>query len=397
MKFKILLIWLIVVSATSNLFAQNDFDSQMRTMKALECPDISNNSSILFVKYIKLNQLDSAKGILSYWKGKCGEREPIQRAEIILKISSNEKIDSAFNSDILNHIFNFKNRVKEIKSQNFENFDYYQAYFGFVPFNQTFDKFSFDYFSKIKQEEQNKQSAKNCIAEFYSGNTDSIFKAIQKGVFRKTNLDSSYNKLVLSRLNMIESSYFFHTGIWIPMGKLSTLGIHPILGFGFGGKKKKVSFDLVFDFRILQAANYYSAKKTRSDTFQLTNHYLGIYSGLETAYDIFSLKKNLTQIVGGFGYDGFDIFQSDNYGKNNSQNKSYTVGSYNFNFGIAQRYYLKRNNSYIQASLKYNFTDYTLNHLINLTGNVITFKLSYGFGNNFYKVNALNALDYSLR
>lgn len=82
----------IICTLTSLTLAQN-FDNLM-SKKQIDCRDISYNSSIYFIKYMQENKLDSAKALLQYWENKCGAREPIYRAKILLALIQNEYNDT---------------------------------------------------------------------------------------------------------------------------------------------------------------------------------------------------------------------------------------------------------------------------------------------------------------
>ncbi|MBK7174449.1 MAG: hypothetical protein IPH84_14740 [Bacteroidales bacterium] len=57
--------------------------------------------------------------------------------------------------------------------------------------------------------------------------------------------------------------------------------------------------------------------------------------------------------------------------------KSASAATYNINAGVGYRYYLK-DNLYLGIRAKYNFVDYTLNHVVDFTGNPITIQFIVG-------------------
>lgn len=109
-------------SATSG-FCQ-DFDNLM-TKKQIDCSDISYNSGLYLIKYIGENKIDSAKNLLKYWESKCGMREPIFRAKILLALKSEKFKDSLLTEGSLNNIFNYQNRMDMIKYTNYYSYDNY--------------------------------------------------------------------------------------------------------------------------------------------------------------------------------------------------------------------------------------------------------------------------------
>ncbi|CAN5314340.1 hypothetical protein BH10BAC4_BH10BAC4_08030 [soil metagenome] len=159
-------------------------------------------------------------------------------------------------------------------------------------------------------------------------------------------------------------------GIWIPTGQLTPLGIHPELGFQLGSKKDKSEFDFTMVFKFLNTPNYYYAK--RNGTPELTNHFFGGYIGLDYRRDVYRKDKHEVSLLAGGGLDGFDVF---NY--NNTKTKTASILTYNLNIGVGYRFYYK-NMSYIGVNVNYNFVDYTVNNVVDFTGNPVTIRLVFG-------------------
>ena len=122
----------IIMIFIANFLSGQDFDYLM-TKKQADCSDISYNSGLYFIRYMQENKLDSADFLLKYWEGKCGMREPIYRAKILLALKQNQYNDSILTEGTLNNIFNYQNRMDMIKYSNYYLYDNYKSYFGFIP------------------------------------------------------------------------------------------------------------------------------------------------------------------------------------------------------------------------------------------------------------------------
>jgi hypothetical protein len=374
-----------VFVACFRAYAQ-DFDNMM-VKKQLDCSDVSYNSALLFEIFFTENKLDSAKNLLSYWEGKCGRREPIQRAKILLALKENNYQDSLLSENILYYVFNYQNRMDMIKYNNFYDYDNYKPYYSFIPVGQEFDKFTQKEFEILKSA-YNTNQIEYLWSEFYSDNSDTIFSKLQSGNYEST-LETEYNKVVKKYASLPDYHLSWITGIWIPTGKLKTLGVHPELGFQAGVKYKKMSYDLTMSFRFLKSANEYYAKRRKTDVWEATGHFFGGYIGFDVGRDIYTKKKHELQIIGGIAADGFDALE-----ENKDLNlKSASVWSYNFNLGLGYRYYFSKG-LYLGLRAKYNVVDYKLGKVVDLTGNTVTIQFIVGGLSNAIKDNNLKALKY---
>lgn len=384
---RILLIALLFTSIKT--FGQ-DFDNLM-VKKQLDCSDISYNSALLFEKYFTDNKIDSAKYLLDYWKSKCGLREPVERARLLLAINEGNFQDSLLTERIVFYIFNYQNRMNMIKYHSSYSYDNYKPYYGYIPIGQEFDKFTQKAFNNLKVKYK-PEDIEYLLCEFYSDNCDTIFSKIQTNAYRGSMLAKVYNKITEEYLSIPEFHMSWITGIWIPTGNLKKLGSHPELGFQMGVKNKKMNYDLIMAINFGNSANSYYARRTVSSNLELTNHFLGGHIGIDIGRDIFAKKGHELQLIGGIALDGFDVLEEVK-----DQNlKAATTWTYNFNFGLGYRYYVT-NGFYLGLRAKYNVVDYTLNKLIDFTGNPITIQFIVGGVSNIFRNNNLKALRYKLR
>lgn len=388
MKTLRLIALMILLSRIS--FGQ-DFDNLM-SKKQIDCSDIAYNSGLYFIKYVQENNLDSAKYLLEYWETKCGIREPIYRAKILLALKNNEFNDSLFSEGTLNNIFNYQNRMDMIKYANYYSYDNYKSYYGFIPPGQEFDTYTKN-LAKTLLKKYTPETIEYLIAEFYGENSDTIFSKIQTADYGQSTLIKEYEKTVETFVNMSEFHLSWITGVWIPTGDLKKLGTHPELGFQMGAKHKKMNYDLTISLKFINSPNdYYAKRKESGSQLELTNHFFGGYIGFDIGRDIYSKNGHELQLAGGIAFDGFDALEED---KDNDL-KSASAWSYNFNFGLGYRYYLT-NSFYLGLRAKYNVVDYSLNNVVDFTGHPITIQFIVGGVENVFRNNNLKALKYKLR
>jgi len=135
------------------------------------------------------------------------------------------------------------------------------------------------------------------------------------------------------------------------MGDLILLGNHPSFGFQIGARDNRNQLDLTFQFRFSQSASYYTIK--RNNAFYDINNYFGGYVGLDYIYYLVNKLNFDLGVLGGIGYDGFDITSSNSY----DDMKPLSIGSFNVNGGFKLNYYLSTS-FYIGLQARYNFINY---------------------------------------
>lgn len=369
------------------VFSQ-DFDKLMMN-KQIDCSDVATNCGLYFIKYLQEEKLDSATQLIDYWETKCGDREPVFRAKVLLALTTGTYTDSLLTTGILNHIYNYKNRVDMIRNSTYYSYDTYTSYYGFIPPGQEFDQVTQE-LARSLVDVYAPESNEALLAEFYSGEVDTIFCKLQSGTQTNTTLSTEYNEQLDKYLRMAEMHASWVTGVWIPTGELTTLGVHPDLGFQLGAKKGKMNYDLTMTFKFINAANDYTAY--RNGVPEMTNDFFGGYIGFDVGRDIVSHNGHELQITGGIAFDGFDALSGDDELDLDSE----STASYNFNLGLGYRYYI-RNSMYLGLRAKYNIVDYTMNDVVDLTGNAITIQFLVGGIDNVFRNDNLRALGYKLR
>jgi len=335
-------------------------------------------------------EIDSAKNLLNYWENKCGMREPVFRAKILLALLSGDFNDFEWTETPLNQIFNYQSRMDLIKSAKYYVYDNYKSFYGYVPPGEEFDNFTRKLALELKTY-YNSESIEYALAEFYSDDYEAIFSRLQSKTLEDCLLSKKYNEVVNKYKRMPEFQISFLAGIWIPTGDLAKIGVHPELGMQMGWKKKRLNYDFTFALKFVNASQkYYAKRDKKSEEWELTNRFFGGYIGFEVGGDILSKKGHEIQVIGGVGYDGFDVL------KENKEDdlKSSSTSSFNVNFGLSYRYYVS-SNLFLGLRVKYNIVDYTLNKVIDFTGNPISIHFSIGMISNAVKDSNLKALGYN--
>lgn len=380
---------MIVICLSLNVSGQPAGVSKLRPNV---CSDIAYSSSIAFTGFMKTLQYDSAKQVLQYWESKCGLKEPVFRAGVMLALATAEDVDSLLNSESLFFLRSFAYRYQMIKSRDFSSYDYNQPYFGFVPIGQELDSFTIDFFNNEYLKHKPGTTA-FLLSEVYSGHADSLYSSLQSEEYSETALAREYYKLVNRYLNKPETNMALVAGVWIPTGGITRLGTHPDVGAQLGAKYRKVNIDLTVMFKFLRSQNPYYATRVRSDqSVVLTDKFFGGYLGIDGGYDIWRNKNQEVHALFGAGVDGFDAIEADTI----RQLKAESTWTYNFNFGVGYRLYIN-NSAYIGLRAKYNIVDYSLRGVVDFTGNPITIQFLIGGLFNRVKRNGLESLHYKWR
>lgn len=351
------------------------------TRRAPDCRDIAYNSTILFENYMRNAKEDSAQALLVYWESKCSMNEFLQRAKILFSLEYSSFNDSILDSNIVRYLLSFVDRMN-YRIDNRENYDK-NIFKSYDDFTLTL---AANLISKYKD-----GTIEYFLCRIYNNSLDSIFKEIQKPEYRSSKIYRQYLEEVNKCRKLSEVNCAGVIGLWIPTAAASKLGNHPELGFQVGFRKYSMMYDLTLAFRFLNTPTTYLAKHVQTTgNLEPTTHFLGGYFGIDVGHILYQTNHNEFHLLAGAGYDGFDVFPNEN---NHSNTSSPSVSSYNFNFGVGARYYFGKS-TYIGLQIKYNIVDYTLNHIVDFTGNAYTIRLIVG-GITGWRRNCMERLQQS--
>lgn len=161
------------------------------------------------------------------------------------------------------------------------------------------------------------------------------------------------------------------TGIWIPRGNLSTLGVHPAVDYGFGIRDRLNSFDVFASLRFVNAPHSYTL--LRDDTLYTRNFYRGGYFGFDYTRYVYYSTRWEAGFIAGIGADFFDVTeQTDSYLSPTE------LAIVNYNIGIRCNYYITPR-GFVGMALKYHFLDYHNPGGTPLDGNAFSIDFTIGY------------------
>ena len=165
------------------------------------------------------------------------------------------------------------------------------------------------------------------------------------------------------------------TGMWMPSGNLSVLGTHPAIGFQAGGRGKSNELDLTINFKFIKTPNEYVV--LRSDSLYSLHHFFGGYIGLDYSHYFYHSVKFEAGLMGGIGYDGFDIADPGDNDHSEDYLKPFGIGSLNLNTGFRVNYFFNPK-FFIGIIAKYNYLNYGNKGGTNMKGNAFSIDLVIG-------------------
>jgi hypothetical protein len=263
-------------------------------------------------------------------------------------------------------------------ASHFPSPDYMQS---FLPGNESrvsFYRFS-SAWAKLLLENKTLDENEKFICNILSGKIKDPEKEIRRNpqaypefaLMLEKNFEAKRNQ---TRLNMAVS-----TGVWLPNGNLSTLGVHPTFGVHFGARSLRHEIDLTLQIRYLNSANTYAVK--RDGHLDSTDYYFGGYIGLDYTYYLVSKKRYDIGFLLGMGWDGFDFapapYDYYYYDYPYYNTSHVTISSFNANAGLRFNYYINHS-FYIGLQGRYNAIQYSTNGGSNLSGDAVSIDLIFG-------------------
>ena len=381
------IVFLAVLMTALNCKAQNFEERLVKTQ--LSCEQIALRSSELFPYYMESGMMDSAGMLLTFWNEKCGNTEPVYRANLLMVLQMHYFNEDMVDNYFLQRLNAYEYRLNTINYQQLYIYNYNLSGFDYVPVGGVFDIWTKRMATDLLEYYQ-PGDVEYLICLFYSGQTELAYTLINQEPYASTAPGIIYATKLDEALRLPMYSMSFYASTWIPDGQLSAIGVHPEIGMSYGIKFKENSFDLVFGIKFINAPKPYKALRTKNDEPEFTNYFFGGYIGIEYSRDLYNFSPFQTYFTAGAGFDGFNMLEED---KDAGLELS-SANSYNLNLGVGMRLLLY-NNNYLNMAVRYNLLDYTLNDKFFMKGNVYTIRLSYQFMGNVDRQNLLNALHYS--
>ncbi len=373
---------------TEKVYAQ-DIDIEAVIEKhSIGCSDIAFSASTLIPGYHRSGQSDSLRTLLQYWEEQCGITEPMMRFAILWQIQTREFSDEWLPAMLHAYLDDYRDAAlaeDESLANFYFDFDAW-AYFALHPAYN-------DYTRALALELQTLPditALEIFFSLYYAHDFEEAMELLKSGMLSGTSIDSLF-LLRESELQAIKDTEKldrqqqgslpgFHVGFsfgtWMPTDKLKQLGNHPQIGVLAGRNTENALFQLQVNLGFLEAPQTYISEI--GGTLYETTDFLQVYAGVNTGFDMLSNPRHSLYITGGFGYDGIDP-------RNNAEREEGVTGmihALNINAGITY-HRIFEGNRFFSIIVKHNFVDYRNNGGTDLSGNVISVGLAYGFQHVF--------------
>jgi hypothetical protein len=346
------------------------------------CPNIMFNSTRLLPVYFSRNQPDTIQHILQYWQDECGLSEPLVRARLLFSIWGDSLNEQSYDDDIINYLLLYMKNHRESSRT-----DHY------IPSDPIADSFGIftEYFAREILRRKPCTPVDSFFTGFYANIESHPFSPLKDSTFNGTFLQYAYKNEVKKFRERPDGHLAFLAGGWIPVGEVSVLGPHPLLGLQGGYKLHHMFFNASIYFKFLDAPDTFRVEY--QDSAWLTKHVFGSFFGIDVGYQLFRKNQHELYLTAGLAYDGLELLNVDNTPDNpNDQKITRNIGSMNINTGLSYRYYTSRK-SFVGVEARFNFVDYVNKGGTDLAGNTITIALVYSFTGNKNKYQRLRDLD----
>jgi hypothetical protein len=142
------------------------------------------------------------------------------------------------------------------------------------------------------------------------------------------------------------------TGIWVPDGHLSLLGVHPSINYEYGVRNAHNEWDLDGALRFGNTPGPYTI--LRNDTVMSRTYYDGGNLSLTYTRYLFHQARREAGISIGLGVDGIDFTS----GSENVDWTPTTITCFDFNLGLRYNYYFSKH-GFLGVVARYHFLNYS--------------------------------------
>ncbi len=382
-----MMVLMISSGVIKNAHAQEIDIEAVIVKHSIACPDIAFSASTLIPDYHRGGQVDTLRALLQYWEKQCGITEPMMRFTILWQIQTREFDDAwlpALLPDFLDDYRDAATADDESLANYYFDFDAW-AYFALHP---DYNDYTRSMASELQQL-PDITAAESFLTLFYAHDFEKAVEQLNSGLLADTSIDSLYlqRERELQQLQETQtegrqkqSLPGFHAGFsfgtWMPTDKLRQLGNHPQIGLLTGGNTENMLFQLQLNLGFLEAPQEYVAEI--GGILYETTDFLQVYAGLNTGFDMLSNPRHSLYITGGIGYDGIDP-------RNNAEREEGVTGmihALNINAGITYHRIFDEKR-FFSIIVRHNFVDYRNNGGSDLSGNVVSIGIGYGFQDIF--------------
>lgn len=351
---------LLICSAFNNAAtAQNSVEEAM-SRKHPDCEDVYKNAIEVIPRLYREHSFDSLRKAIDIWEMICGTVPEIKYTKILLSIER-----SSFDFSMPEGLIESLDRY----SSNYKN---YQRYHASTPSSDYYKVIAA--WAKLLLQQKKLSVNEKFVCDVFAGNINDPRLELRQ---QKEEYAELYNLMIKDLADQKKSGsteYTLISGVWIPTQNAAVLGIHPSLGLQIGGRFDRHQIDLTIQFRFLNTGETYYVK--RSGNLYNVDHFFGGYIGLDYNYYFINKTRYDLGLLGGLGFDGFDIFSGDN--SENDYLKPLSINSFNVNTGLRFNYIFSPS-FYLGLQSRYNFVNYGTGGGSNLNGDAVSFDLIFGF------------------
>ena len=327
--------------------------------------------------------------LLVYWRGRCGPAEPIVRAEILARIWNGdfdeEIYDEGFVDDLLEYQAVLAGEDPDLLGHEWD-WDAGEGTILADPGERwEFDEFTADLADQLLPH-TDEGSLERLFCHFYRGETDTLFASLREGSQRGTRLQRLYDAEVAALRDVADLDISVTIGVWQPRGGLGVLGAHPTLGGQVGLSGRRWLGRLAGEIRLGSARDYY--RVTHLDEQVWTDHFFGVYVGLEGGYRFLRTRRHALELIAGLGYDGIQALPADDLDDNGKW-----LSSWNLNAGLGYRHYTGRHSTFhVGGEVRFEETGHATDGGSDLSGNAWSFRFLIGWSGDKWRNQRLSAL-----
>lgn len=358
---------------------------QALNKKAVSCWDIGYNAGELMPKARASGHHDSLAAIATYWENKCGMTEPLWRFNLLQNIGADKPPVSPTDTDVVDEMLYYKNRI-ESHWEHPESRARVNEYYNYSP-PAEFDDMTYAMAEGLAKDSRTLDRDDSLLTLFYQNKFLRFFEEVYGREGGK--VSEAFRKRVVEERNRKMGNVGLITGIWIPTGKASLLGSHPVFGFYGGAQGTHWGLDGNMHFRFMESDKPYHVM--HKDTLRASKHFFGGYIGVDGFYENPALVRGKIlhpYFIFGLAADGFDTYE----GKGKNDNESIFAPS--FNIGLANRFFYSQS-GYLSLEARYHLVAYDNEGGTDLSGFPVSILLKWGFMDNVPARNALKNLGYT--
>lgn len=362
-RTKLLAVILPCICLYQYAIAQVSVEDAM-SKKHPDCRDVLLNAIDLIPKYYREKAFDSVQKVVDIWETSCGNTPEAEYTKVLLSIERSVFNNAQPDSSLVELLISY--------SYAYKNYSRYPSYYG--PGTSSYYKLSSTW-AKFLLERTNLSVTEKFVCDVFTGNISDPVKEIKSDKEVYAVLYNLLNTNLQEQKKSGSAEYTIVSGVWVPTGNVAVLGVHPSIGLQFGGRFDRHQVDLSMQIRFLNSAGTYTVK--RNNTLYDLDYYFGGYIGLDYNYYFINSIKTDLGLLGGIGYDGFDIAASGDSHENDYL-KPLSISSLNLNAGLRFNYVFS-SSFYLGLQGRYNFMNYGTKGGSNLNGDAFSFDLIFGF------------------